>query len=156
MIKMVLQAWETENTRTTKLLSELSDDLLKKEVAPGRNTGEYLLGHLIAVNDGLFQILGMGQRSYSHYDEVFVKNPDKAGLKRPDIAELRQSWQTMNERVSAALKQVTLDAWFSRHMNVSEEDFAREPHRNKLNVLISRFGHHSYHRGQLILLKGNE
>ena len=34
---------------------------------------------------------------------------------------------------------------------VSDEDFAREPHRNKLNVLISQTNHLSYHPGQLSL-----
>jgi len=37
-------------------------------------------------------------------------------------------------------------------MAVSDEDFSKEPHRNKLNVIINRTNHMSYHLGQLILL----
>jgi hypothetical protein len=37
-------------------------------------------------------------------------------------------------------------------MNVSEADFLLEPHRNKLNVLLSRASHENYHRGQLVFL----
>ncbi len=36
---------------------------------------------------------------------------------------------------------------------VTAEDFAREPHRNKLNIVLNRTGHVSYHLGQLVLLK---
>jgi len=46
--------------------------------------------------------------------------------------------------------------WFTRHTSVSEEDFIKEPHRNKLNVLITRATHQSYHLGQLIYLKRNK
>jgi hypothetical protein len=38
-------------------------------------------------------------------------------------------------------------------MTVSPEDFAKEPHRNRLNVLISRTNHMANHIGQLLLLK---
>jgi hypothetical protein len=42
--------------------------------------------------------------------------------------------------------------WLDRHMSISAEDFKREPMRNKLNVLINRTNHESYHLGQLMLL----
>jgi len=46
--------------------------------------------------------------------------------------------------------------WMGRHMSVSEEDFAKEPQRNKFNVLIGRTNHQSYHLGQLNLLTVKE
>ncbi|MDQ6903782.1 MAG: DinB family protein, partial [Bacteroidota bacterium] len=58
-IKMSLDAWYNEVSRADKLINELSDDDLKREVAPGRNTGVYLLGHLAAVHDALFPLLGV-------------------------------------------------------------------------------------------------
>jgi hypothetical protein len=39
-----------------------------------------------------------------------------------------------------------------RHTAVSEADFALNPSRNKLSILISRTNHQSYHLGQLNLL----
>jgi hypothetical protein len=36
---------------------------------------------------------------------------------------------------------------------VTEEDFANEPHRNRLAILLSRTSHASYHLGQLMFLK---
>jgi hypothetical protein len=43
--------------------------------------------------------------------------------------------------------------WFLPHTVVSEEDFLKEPHRNKLNVLITRATHQAYHVGQMAYLK---
>jgi len=47
---------------------------------------------------------------------------------------------------------MTSEDWLSRHTSVSEEDFAADPLRNKLNVLIGRTNHESYHLGQANLL----
>src|SRR5260370_25384482 len=38
-----------------------------------------------------------------------------------------------------------------RHTAVSEEDFKREPHRNRFNVLIGRTAQLAYHFGQVKL-----
>ncbi|MBK6626451.1 MAG: hypothetical protein IPJ87_16545 [Flavobacteriales bacterium] len=35
---------------------------------------------------------------------------------------------------------------------IAEVDLPKEPHRNRLNVLMSRTNHLAYHRGQLIML----
>jgi hypothetical protein len=45
-----------------------------------------------------------------------------------------------------------LEEWLTKHNSVSAEDFAKEPHRNKLSVLISRAMHQAYHGGQIALL----
>lgn len=42
--------------------------------------------------------------------------------------------------------------WFMRHTAISEENFASEPHRNKLNIVMNRTSHLSYHLGQLVYL----
>ena len=43
--------------------------------------------------------------------------------------------------------------WFEKHNSISAEDFAKEPHRNKLNVIITRSVHQGYHLGQMAYLK---
>jgi hypothetical protein len=45
------------------------------------------------------------------------------------------------------------DDWFAKHTAVSAEDFAKEPFRNKLNIIVTRTTHLQYHIGQLQLLK---
>ncbi len=53
-VKIVRGNWDTNIKRVDALLSALSDAQLEEEIAPGKNRGIYLLGHLTAVHDGLF------------------------------------------------------------------------------------------------------
>ena len=155
-IKMAISAWDTYNARVKKLLDELTDEQLLTETAPGRNSGIYLIGHLIAVNDRLFPILGYGERLYPELDKIFVDSPDKSGFEMPAINELKDYWNKVNAKLADHISQMPEDEWFTRHNNVSEEDFAKEPHRNKLNIIINRTNHTSYHLGQLIYLTKKE
>jgi hypothetical protein len=152
-VKMVLTAWQTQNTRLDDLLSKISEDQLIKETAPGRNTGIYLLGHLAAVNDGLFEILDLGERLHPELDPVFLDNPDKSGQIIPPIDEIKQCWKEINTALTGLFNNMQASAWFAKHNAVSAEDFAKEPHRNKLNVLITRTIHQGYHLGQMNYLK---
>jgi hypothetical protein len=148
-IKMVLSNWQTQNGRLTALFDKLSDEELAAETAPGRNTGVYLLGHMAAVHDGMFTILGFGDRLYPDLDEVFLRNPDKSGLPKPPVPDLREYWKRVSETLEQHINATQPDEWFKRHNSVSDEDFAKEPHRNKLNILINRTNHLSTHLGQL-------
>jgi hypothetical protein len=151
-VTMVRGAWDVHNERVTKLIESLSEEQLMAETAPGRNRGIYLLGHLVAVNDRLFTLLGFGDRLYPQLDETFVTKADRSADQLPSLNELKKNWRTVNERLSEYFEKMTADEWFERHTSVSAEDFSKEPHRNKLNVLINRTNHTSYHLGQLIYL----
>jgi len=151
-IKMALSAWDSHNARVNKLVTSLSDDEWFADTAPGRNSGVYLLGHLIAVSDGLFPILGFGERLYPGLEKVFLESPDKSGLPTPSLPELKEYWKNVNAKLSEHISQMPADEWFTRHNSVSEADFAKEPHRNKLNIIINRTNHTSYHLGQLVYL----
>ncbi len=65
----------------------MSDELLEREVSPGKNRVLYLLGHLAAVHDAMLPLLMIGERSFAHLDDAFLANPDKAGLPMPGAAE---------------------------------------------------------------------
>ena len=151
-IKMVLSNWELQVNRMNGLLNKLNDDDLSAETATNRNTGIYLLGHLTAVSDALFTFLGLGERLYPSLDEAFLKNPEKSGLEKPSVNELKEYWNRVNSVLAERIGQMQPDEWFNRHTAVSEEDFAKEPHRNKLNIIINRTNHLSYHLGQLTYL----
>jgi len=153
MISMLLKAWTAHVSKVNELLESLSDETLAKPVAPGKNTGTYLVGHLAAVHDALFPLLNFGERLYPQLEKPFVKSPDNSGHEFPPVAELKRCLNDINHVLSEKFSQLEPEEWLSRHTAVSEEDFAKEPHRNKLNVLISRTNHLSYHWGQLVLLK---
>ncbi len=151
-VKMTVSAWETYLTRTTKLISELTDDQLERDTAPGRNSGKYLVGHLLAVSDHMQTLMEWGPLEYPQLNSVYIKNPDKSGLEQPSVKELRDHWKSVHDAIASRIAGMTADDWFARHTAVSAEDFQKEPHRNKLNLLINRTGHLSSHYGQLIYL----
>lgn len=153
LVKMTLTAWDTQNNYLKNLIDTLSGEQFAGEAAPGRNTGTYLLGHLIAVSDAMLPLLGIGDKLYPEMEQVFITDPDKSGHQFPAVAELKQRLDAVNGRLSAAFAAMTTDEWLSRHNAVSAEDFANQPHRNKLNVIISRTNHMANHIGQLLLLK---
>src|SRR5436190_12243528 len=136
-ITMTLSDWEGNVKRTTALFDGLSDAQLEHEIAPGRNSGVYLLGHLTAVHDAIPVFLGTGPRVYAQLDVAFVSNPDKSGFAIPSSGDLRKYWKEVNARISQHVLKISADEWFNRHTAVSEADFAKEPHRNKLNIIVN-------------------
>ena len=152
-IRMVLDAWHVHVKRTDELIDSLSDEDLLKEIAPGRNRGIYLLGHLAAVHDKMLPILGFGDQVNAKAYHLFVEQADKVIPELPSITDLRAYWNQVNGRLGTNFNNLTYKDWFQRHNSVSEEDFAREPHRNKLNLVVNRTNHLANHLGQLSLLK---
>ena len=152
-IKMALDAWQTYLKRTDDLFNELSDEKLAREVSPGRNSGIYLLGHLTAVHDRMLPQLGLGEPLYPDLYEPFVAQPDGAVKAIPSVGDLRKYWKKVTEKLNEGISRVKPDDWFSRHNVVSEEDFKKDPKRNRLNIVLTRIPHLTYHFGQLKLLK---
>ena len=152
LVKMTLMAWDAQNNNLKRLINSLTDEQLAKEVSPGKNTGLYLLGHLIAVSDGMLPLLGYADRLFPDMEEMFIKNPDRSGSTFPSVTDLKQRLETVNAKLNSYFQSADANDWLSRHTVISPEDFIKEPHRNKLNVLITRTGHMAYHIGQLRLL----
>jgi len=73
----------------------------------------------------------------------------------PSINKLKEYWNNVNTKLTDHINQMPSDEWFTRHNKVSEADFAKEPHRNKLNIIINRTSHTSYHLGQMVYLEKN-
>jgi hypothetical protein len=153
LVKMALSAWQTQLDRTTKLINELTDDQLTKEIAPGRNRGIYLVGHLAAVHDVIPEILGFGKRAHPELQSMFLEAPDKTVEKIPSATELRSIWTAVHERLKKEFAEMPANKWFGRHESMTDADFEKDPARNKLSVLLGRTNHLAYHYGQIRLLK---
>ena len=151
-VKMAIDAWTKELNATTSLLDKLSDEQLMREVAPSRNRGIYLVGHLIAEHDVLMPLLRFQAALLPELKPPFIDAPDRAIAELPSLPQLRAQWGTVHDTLVQHIARLPAEDWFTRHANISEEDFAKEPHRNRLNVLLSRTSHLAYHRGQLVLL----
>jgi hypothetical protein len=152
-VMIVLNAWELNIKRATSTFEAFSDDDIYAEVSPGKNRVVYLLGHLIAVHDMMQPLLGMGPRLYSQLDDTFISNPDKKIKTLPPVKELRAYWTNLNDVLINKFHNMPVEEWFQKHSSISEEDFAKEPHRNKLSVLLTRINHLTYHLGQIALVK---
>ena len=146
-----VNSWKLNIERADRLFSPLTEEQLLKEVAPGKNRLIYLWGHLTAVHDRMLPLLVLGPRVYPEYDALFLTNPDKTAPTLPAAPEIKKAWDDVNGRLLAGFEGLSGAAWLEKHASVSEEDFAKEPDRNRFAILLGRTNHLAYHVGQAIL-----
>jgi hypothetical protein len=135
-----LKAWKAQVDRADKLFGTLSSEQVLQQIAPGRNRLLYLWGHLTAIHDAMLPLLGLGKRLYSEFDVAFVINPDKSQTVTPSHEEIRRAWITVNGELSKGFEKMSQSDWLQRHSAVSEEEFAKDPSRNRFS---SRHGEQS-------------
>jgi hypothetical protein len=150
-VQVAINSWRLVVERANTILSSLTQDELLKEVAPGRNRVIYLWGHLTAIHDAMFPILGLGERLHPELDAIFVSSPDKTGAQLPPLGELNKYWKEVNAKLLSQFASLSADEWLQRHYAMSEEDYAKDSTRNRLAILLSRTNHMSYHLGQITL-----
>src|ERR1700741_3144844 len=153
LIDAELRGWKLNVERADKLFGTLSPQQLEQQVAPGKNRLIYLWGHLAAVNDRLLPLLGIGERLHPEFDSMFISNPDKSIALTVSKQSLKTAWQEINEKLWEGLSKFSDSDWAQRHTAVSEQDFEREPHRNRFGVLLGRTAHLAYHLGQATLAR---
>jgi hypothetical protein len=151
--RTALHSWKLVIGRLDTAIAPLSDEQLQKQVAPGKNRLLYLVGHLTAVHDRMFPMLGLGERLHPELDEIYISSPDRALPDPVSADELKRAWSEVNGKLTAAFEKLTPLQWLEKHTAVSDEDFAKDPTRNRLAVLISRTNHVAFHTGQAALIK---
>lgn len=152
LVASAVQAWTLNLTQADKLFAGLSDTELQAEIAPGKNRLIHLWGHLIAVHDRMLPLLGLGERLHEELDAAFLTGADRAVADLPSATELKRRWDEVNGRLTAGFQDFAAADWAGKHTAVSDEDFAANPLRNRLSVLLSRTAHISYHLGQARLV----
>lgn len=148
----VVKAWTGNIATMDKQFASLSDEDLQKEIAPGKNRVFYLLGHMTAVHDRMLPLLRLGDRLHPELDKAFLTDADRTAPDAISAADLRKAWAEVSAALNAAVVALPAGEWLTRHDAVSDEDFAKEPHRNRLSVLLSRTSHVGFHSGQLALV----
>ena len=152
-LKMLFDRWNASIKNFDEVLQTLSDATLELEIAPGKNRGIYLLGHMIAVHDEMLILLDLGEKLYPWLYIPFEVSPDRAVSEIPTAAELRKCWTEQCAVLKQKFSDMPAEGWFEKHTKISAEDFVKEPHRNKLNIILTRTTHLAHHTGQLLLLK---
>jgi hypothetical protein len=116
----------------------------------------YLWGHLTAVHDAMLPLLGLGVRLHPEFDVAFISNPDRSRADIPSHEQVRSAWNVVNAELWKGFEKMSSNDWALRHSAVSEEDFAKDPSRNRFAVLLNRTNHLSYHLGQAVLAPKSE
>ena len=152
IVKMIFDRWNALLNICNSIFNTITDEQLLKEIAPGRNRAIYILGHLIAIHDEMLPLLNLGNNQHTSLMQMFVEAPDKSVEVIPSAHELQTLWKNQMAMLAPKLQSLSADEWFEKHNSVSAEDFINEPHRNKLNILLTRTTHLAYHVGQLKLI----
>jgi hypothetical protein len=153
MSTTAVNTWKLVIGRFDKGIASLTGEQLQQQVAPGRNRLLYLVGHLTAVHDRMFSLLNIGERLHPELDDIYITNPDKTHPDPLSAADLKQAWTEVNAKLTAAFEKLTPQEWLQKHTAVSDEDFAKDPTRNRLAILLSRTSHAAFHSGQAVLVK---
>ena len=153
LVANAMAFWNLALARVDKLFLNLTPKELEHPVAPGKNRLIYIWGHLAAVNDSMISLMGLGQRLHPELDEVFITAPDRTALKEIPVEEVKKDWAEINAKLNSEFAKMTAADWLHKHKAVSDADFAKEPLRNRLAILLTRTAHMAYHMGQAALLE---
>jgi hypothetical protein len=75
---------------------------------------------------------------------MFLSNPDKSIQPTVSGQSLKAAWQEINQKLWDGFLKFSASNWAQRNTAVSEEDFKREPHRNRFTILPGRTAHLAY------------
>ena len=143
-----VNAWTIYLNRAEKFFFALDDEQLQTEIAPGKNRLIYLFGHLIAAHDAMFSVLGLGDRLHPELDAPFLTSPDRTAPALPSRADLQRMWTEVHGALNERFTRLTPAEWLQKHTLISDVDFAANPLRNRLSVMVTRIGHLASHLGQ--------
>jgi uncharacterized damage-inducible protein DinB len=152
-LEICLLQWDTYNNRMQKVLDNITEENFNKPVTAGANSPSWILGHLADTDDKLLELFGIRKRLFPELEKIYhhERGSNQSGhLKK---TELITKWRSILAELNLAFKAMSESDWHGRHQAVSEEDFKKEPHRNKLNVMLSRVAHKASHLGQVAMQK---
>lgn len=150
-VKMGLASWNLQITRAEKAFNAFTDEEFYNEIAPGKNRIIYLYGHLAAYHDALKETLGLGTALRPELYNIFLKNPDNKETVYPSLDELKNFWQEVHSELNELFVNLPTADWFKRHNAMTDEDFEKDPSKNRQSVLLNRANHVAYHIGQVNL-----
>lgn len=151
ILDICMLQWDANNRAMQKVLDNISEEDFQRPIVKNGNSPSWLLGHLAETDDSLFELLGIRKRMFPDLAKIYhhERGTNQSGHLTKE--ELSTQWKAIVEELNRTIKSYTESDWLSRHTVVSDEDFKKEPHRNKLNVMLSRVTHKASHLGQIAL-----
>jgi uncharacterized damage-inducible protein DinB len=150
-LEICLLQWDAYNRRMQKALDTISEESFYKPIVKDGNSPSWLMGHLADTDDALLELFGIRQRIFPELATIYHHERGTNQSGHLSKAELLNKWIVIVSELDRAFKRMSEKEWHARHMAVSEEDFKKEPHRNKLNVMLSRVTHKASHLGQMAM-----
>ncbi|MBI1769946.1 MAG: DinB family protein [Bacteroidetes bacterium] len=150
-LDICLLQWNTYNTRMQKVFETISDENFNKPITSNGNSPSWIMGHLADTDDALLELFGIGSRKHPELKTIYHHEKGTNQTGHLSKSDLMNKWKSITGELDKAFKSWSESDWLSRHTAVSEEDFKKEPHRNKLNVMLSRVGHRASHLGQIAM-----
>lgn len=150
-LEICLLQWDTYNRRMQRALDLLDEKKFYEPIMPGGNSPSWLMGHLADTDDALLELFGIRNRLFPELAKIYHHERGTNQSGHLSKEELTTTWRAIVAELDRAFKNMSEQDWHARHMAVSEEDFKKEPHRNKLNVMLSRVMHKASHLGQMAL-----
>jgi uncharacterized damage-inducible protein DinB len=151
-LEICLLQWDVYNRRLFKTLETLSEENFHKPIVSGGNSASWLLGHLADTDDALLELFAIRTRLFPELAQIYHHERGNNQAGHLSKADLLVKSKTITTELDKAFKSMSEQDWHSRHQAVTEEDFKKEPHRNKLNVMLSRVWHKASHLGQIAML----
>lgn len=150
-LETVVASWKQIINRLDQRFASLNDEQLQRQVAPGKNRLFYLLGHLTVMHDRTLPLLDISKALYPELADAYFTNPDRTLTDPLPAADLKNAWYEVNSRITAAAERYSVEEWLAKHTAASDEDFSKNPLRNRLAVFLNRTNHAAFHTGQAIL-----
>lgn len=150
-LDICLLQWNAYNRIMQKTLDAISEENFHKSIVPGGNSPSWIMGHLVDTDDALLKLFGIRERMYPELAAIY--HHERGGNQTGHLSknELTSKWNAIVAELDRVFKGMSEKDWLARHMAVTEEDFKKEPHRNKLNVMLSRVTHKASHLGQIAM-----
>lgn len=138
--RIALRTWKATVGRFDDIVVATSDEELEREVA-GKSRLFYLIGHLTALHDRLFTVLGLGERNHAELDAEFGEERDAHRASRLSPRTLRETWNDVNAALVAGMERLTPEQWLEKAATMSEA--------SRLSVLLDWTDHLSLHSTQI-------
>lgn len=155
-LAICLLQWSTYNKRMEKVMETISTEDLNTPIVAAGNSPSWLLGHLVDTDDRLLELFGIRERLFPELSTIYHHERGTNQTGHLTREELTKKWKAIRTELDRAFDTWGEREWLGRHTAVSEDDFAKEPHRNKLNVMLSRVSHKASHLGQISMQSGKE
>lgn len=150
-IEICLLQWTTYNMRMQKIIDSIGEQNFNSPVSPNGNSPSWLFGHLADTDDKLLELFGIRSRLYPELEKIYHHERGINQTGHLSKQDLNAKWKAISAELDRAFKSWSESDWMSKHTAVTEDDFKKEPHRNRLNVMLSRVGHKASHLGQVAM-----